>query len=442
VASIVETSSASRRLSLIADDAATSSFHLSFHHAVELLSSTMESATSATVFTVKVQRHHTLQSELSASIKLAMVQQLKSVFSSDNASLAWFTSLQCESAGMFLESLPKEDRLSFTNAQFSISVNRRLFRDLPSLGFGFVCNEGCKGACIDRKGIHLTSGCNNQGHRILTHDVICDAMSSLFTYNGINIKREEKRCFVDDANPSNAERPDISCRHPEVFEIPMLLDITVTGVIPLSQSSTTFTTATPLVSLSQPGVLNDILPPDNISSVVPLSPLTEPDPPPPPPPPGEHPVSLLPSDNSASPILSSSLPSSSLNVGRSLTSRGAARPLRAANKMISAKNKQYKAMAAAHGFGFTPIVFESTGRLHTSGIALLNVISSHAATIRSIPPSVLTRYMLKVISCTMQKAQANSILFRSRLLHGSNGLSSRSIHRNDRDIIHSDYLRA
>lgn len=82
------------------------------------------------------------------------------------------------------------------------------------------------------------------------------------------------------------------------------------------------------------------------------------------------------------------------------------------NKTHNAKIRKYKALCDTSGFGFRPIVFESTGLMHEELLSLLKSSAQHAADLKHIPAATLQRYFSKRLSVTLQSHIAEGMLSR------------------------------
>jgi hypothetical protein len=83
---------------------------------------------------------------------------------------------------------------------------------------------------------------------------------------------------------------------------------------------------------------------------------------------------------------------------------------RAANGAFKGKMTKYSTYAANNGFGFAPIVFESTGRMHKKTLDFLRLCSGESAERRRIPRETLFTYFLKRLSVALQLGVASAIV--------------------------------
>ena len=147
---------------------------------------------------------------------------------------AWFTSLQSQEAGMWLDVSPKSSLHKMTNEQFAIALTLRMYLPQKCILPGMKCNcSGNRGkhAVIDVYGIHFCTGCSLQGVRITTHNKVRDRVGMILNYCGVFTVTEERDAFRGD-DPTNGKRPDLSA-----FNLPKLagkqaLDIQITSPIP------------------------------------------------------------------------------------------------------------------------------------------------------------------------------------------------------------------
>jgi hypothetical protein len=141
--------------------------------------------------------------------------------------LAWFTSLQNETAGKWLEMVPKYGKITMTNLEFQTALRFRLQQSAPNIIEGARCD--CKyHSRIDRCGHHLVSGCNADHKRSELHDLLVVELQSVLRYSGCWSVREEHGCFLEN-NSNDRKRPDISIYNPINSNIRKeLVDVSIT----------------------------------------------------------------------------------------------------------------------------------------------------------------------------------------------------------------------
>ena len=74
------------------------------------------------------------------------------------------------------------------------------------------------------------------------------------------------------------------------------------------------------------------------------------------------------------------------------------------------KNRKYKNVSHQNGLSFSPLIFESTGRMHKSTVAILRSFAKLAEEPLRIPKAVLYGYFIRRISCCLQRSIARAIL--------------------------------
>jgi hypothetical protein len=82
----------------------------------------------------------------------------------------------------------------------------------------------------------------------------------------------------------------------------------------------------------------------------------------------------------------------------------------AAQSMFQVKNAKYIPLCTAAGFGFLPIIFETNGYAHKEVLTLLDHTSKKASDTVGIPAGILYNYYLKLLSVSMQRGLAASII--------------------------------
>ena len=82
---------------------------------------------------------------------------------------------------------------------------------------------------------------------------------------------------------------------------------------------------------------------------------------------------------------------------------------RMARRRYQEKVNKYRARVLANGFGFVPIIFESTGLIHAQSLQFLEASMKKAAEIRKISCKNIYAYLIKRLSVTLQKAIAQNV---------------------------------
>ena len=99
------------------------------------------------------------------------------------------------------------------------------------------------------------------------------------------------------------------------------------------------------------------------------------------------------------------------------------------------KNGTYKNVAHQNGLSFLPIIFESTGRLHPSAVQFFRSVAQFAEEPLKIPKATLYGYMMKRLSCTLQRGIANSILSRISAIKGHQSRVMRKSYTHSHDFV-------
>ena len=127
-------------------------------------------------------------------------------------------------SGLIFETQPKTLMHSMTNQEMVIAVRARLF--LPQKVI--VPNSRCQcGKPVDPQGLHLICGCNQDGVRTLTHDLVSDQIGVIL------VKSEQKGEFWG-SDPNNNQRPDLTVYNLTGVNQPHLLDTMITCTSPPS----------------------------------------------------------------------------------------------------------------------------------------------------------------------------------------------------------------
>jgi hypothetical protein len=89
-----------------------------------------------------------------------------------------------------------------------------------------------------------------------------------------------------------------------------------------------------------------------------------------------------------------------------------------ADKVNAGKNTKYREKAHQNGLSFLPVIFESTGRMHPDAIKMFKSFAKLAEIPLKIPKATLYGFFIKRLSCTLQRAIANTILSRTTTIRG------------------------
>jgi hypothetical protein len=91
---------------------------------------------------------------------------------------------------------------------------------------------------------------------------------------------------------------------------------------------------------------------------------------------------------------------------------------RMAKKRFQENTNKYRARVVANGFGFVPIIFESSGHIHDQSKRFLQVSVKKAMETRKINWNNAYAYLVKRLSVTLQKVIAQNV--NKRLIKLSN----------------------
>ena len=91
---------------------------------------------------------------------------------------------------------------------------------------------------------------------------------------------------------------------------------------------------------------------------------------------------------------------------------------KAANTAFLQKKAKYQGVCDACGFSFIPLIFESTGFMHSGVKAYLRSLAANCSTVKKISPDILYNHFVKRLSFRLQSCFASNIVHR---LHGLNG---------------------
>jgi hypothetical protein len=177
----------------------------------------------------------TVQHQLYVMITSSTVDNFRAsiTHTSENAYLAWHTSLMCKEAGAWLLATPKMKAFQLTSREFRTSLLLRLFMEQPTLPHGVRCN--CTGnPLIDKRCHHMLTGCGFGGCRIRAHDNQVAELNSCLAYLGMRTRKEQRGIFRE-FNPHDNHIPDITVinppAHPTCSPSPLLLDVAIATVI-------------------------------------------------------------------------------------------------------------------------------------------------------------------------------------------------------------------
>ena len=99
-------------------------------------------------------------------------------------------------------------------------------------------------------------------------------------------------------------------------------------------------------------------------------------------------------------------------------------PGSAAISYHNAKNRKYLQMSTSRGFGFLPIIFESSGMLHAEAKSFLKRVAKRASELKRISEDILFEYFLKRLSLTLQRGIAEAITQRTAKVNSHSTVES------------------
>ena len=126
--------------------------------------------------------------------------------------------------------------------------------------------------------------------------------------------------------------------------------------------------------------------------------------------------------------------------GGILSMNDAKKNFRAGSAAFNRKMHYYNNDANTVGFGFIPLVFESSGKMHEVSKIFFKNIITQAAELRKIPFQCLWKYWISSIMFVIQRQQADSIFKRSIKCHRQQQKEEFHVF-NDYDIREAEYLR-
>jgi hypothetical protein len=177
------------------------------------------------IMELKSIKNYTIQSKLTKIIDNNKYDNfIKSIH--DTRYLSLLTSLNDNSCGKWLETVPKNDDLIFTNGQYTVNLCYRLFLDQPYFVPNSICNCNNKPA-LDSKGLHL-SCCPKSGTTIKLHDAFVNEMTKLIKSAGGSARTEVTDCLQSLTNNS-LQRTDVNYKDPptSLFSKSLLLDMCI-----------------------------------------------------------------------------------------------------------------------------------------------------------------------------------------------------------------------
>jgi hypothetical protein len=104
--------------------------------------------------------------------------------------------------------------------------------------------------------------------------------------------------------------------------------------------------------------------------------------------------------------------------GGPISAAHAQTPLRAASSAAKDKERKYRDAVQATGFGFIPIIFETTGSMTSDTLKLLRNNIQAAAKDKGIPFGTLWQFWISSLQVVLQRSLAAGILKRSSSLRG------------------------
>jgi hypothetical protein len=180
------------------------------------------------IMELKSSKTYTLQAKLTDIINdNKYIKFINSI--SDTKYLSLLTSLYDNSCGKWLETIPKNEDLIFTNGQYTVNLCYRLFLDQPYYVPNSVCNCNNKPS-LDKKGLHL-SCCSKNGTSIKIHDAFVNETTKIIKSAGGSARTEVTDCLQSLTNNSR-QRTDVNYKDPptSLYSNSLLLDMCITTV--------------------------------------------------------------------------------------------------------------------------------------------------------------------------------------------------------------------
>jgi len=291
---------------------------------------------------------------------------------SDHKYLTLLTSLNDNSCGKFLETIPKDPKFEFNNNEFSALLSYRLFLSQPL----YVENTHCschQKSILDPTGLHLST-CPKEGTLFVIHDNMIDEFNNIFRMYGYRTKVEPTQCFNNiDNNLSNNNKNINNTKYNRIHFNNKRSDIQVynpptkylesnTRELLFDYSNTTIFEGT------KSGIIQNV------------------------------------------------------------SYYSATTPFHYGYQAYKSKNRKYKQEAEANGYSFLPIIMESpSGRLDEKSKEVLKEFAINGSDHLDLDPSILYNYFLKRISCTYQKNLARCFVSRTARINGKISSSNLSL---------------
>lgn len=111
----------------------------------------------------------------------------------------------------------------------------------------------------------------------------------------------------------------------------------------------------------------------------------------------------------------------------------------AADKAFAKKNTTYYDIADQNNLSFLPFIMETTGRMHPRAVTLLRSCAKLAEESLKIPKATLYGYMIKNISCVLQKRIAQVIIRRITGIHGRQSDAERNSYHSSHDFVSTSH---
>ena len=112
---------------------------------------------------------------------------------------------------------------------------------------------------------------------------------------------------------------------------------------------------------------------------------------------------------------------------------------RAANKAFDKKNSMYYDRADQNNLSFLPFIMETTGRMHPRAIKLLRSCAKLAEDSHKISKAILYGFMIKNISCVLQKRIAQLIIRRITGIHGRQSDAARNSYYSSHEFVSTSH---
>jgi len=112
---------------------------------------------------------------------------------------------------------------------------------------------------------------------------------------------------------------------------------------------------------------------------------------------------------------------------------------RAADKAFAKKNSDYYDLADQNNLSFLPFIMETTGRIHPRAVTLLRSCAKSIEESRKIPKAILYGWIIKNISCVLQKRIAQLIIRRITGIHGRQSDAERNSYHSSHDFVSTSH---